>query len=176
LVLPTFLRAVVCLKKGLAVLGVFGTSLSTDSVSRTCLGASKYSRDCPLFLIPLLGPGPPATRLTSLSSCLLLPGLPSCSKSFISFPHPPGLIQMVRPLSKIGKLGVEYLERTVRPHACHTPKQKKKLIRTPKPVSHPDSLRHAQINVHSPTCANVFRDVACAGLRYGDARAAGRGL
>jgi hypothetical protein len=125
LVLPTFLRAVVCLKKGLAVLGVFGTSLSTDSVSRTCLGASKYSRDCPLFLIPLLGPGPPATRLTSLSSCLLLPGLPSCSKSFISFPHPPGLIQMVRPLSKIGKLGVEYLERTVRPHACHTPKQKK---------------------------------------------------
>ena len=68
LVLPTFLRAVVCLKKGLAVLGVFGTSLSTDSVSRTCLGASKYSRDCPLFLIPLLGP--PATRTRCISPYL----------------------------------------------------------------------------------------------------------
>ena len=53
------------------------------------LWASEYTRDCPLFLlIPLLGPGPPATCLTSSSSCLLLPGLPSCSQD-VHFPSSP---------------------------------------------------------------------------------------
>jgi hypothetical protein len=50
------------------------------------------------------------------------------------------------------------------------PDKKKGLIRTPKPVSHPDSLRHAR-----QTCTRLHAQMYF-GLRYGDARAAGRGL
>ena len=56
---------------------------------RTGFGASKYSRDCPRFLIPLLGS--PATRTRCPSSCLLLKGLFSCSQVVQSLSSPTGV-------------------------------------------------------------------------------------